>query len=416
MNRRPGAVVLGSDFRALAVVRSLARRGVPCALVDNLPRSAWFSRHVVARVRWRGPMDTPDFGAFLLRLGRDRFRDWVLFPMSDDTVALVAEEREQLRSAYRLTTPPPDTVRLAQDKRRLYALAEELGVPAPRTCCPATADELVSIELPFPVVVKPANSASLQAAARKKALAARDPDELLAAYRTVAGLVGNEGLMVQELIPGDGASQFSVGAFCRDGHCLVALTVRRRRQFPVDFGLGSCFVESVEVPELIPLALTLIERMRLSGMVEVEFKRDPRDRRFKVLDVNPRAWGWHGLCRDCGVDLPHLQYLEATGAPLPECRVRYGPRWRRLLTDLPAALVEMRSGTLSPLAYARSFLGPTSRSVLDLRDPLPALGDVAVALGRLVGMVARGPRDVRSVRIAPLEAVESLGRDRRGEA
>jgi D-aspartate ligase len=33
----PGAVVLGSDFKALGVVRSLGRRGVPIVVVDNLP-------------------------------------------------------------------------------------------------------------------------------------------------------------------------------------------------------------------------------------------------------------------------------------------------------------------------------------------------------------------------------------------
>jgi D-aspartate ligase len=408
---RPGAVILGSDFRALALVRSLGRHHVPCAIVDNLPRSAWFSRHVVARVRWSGPMDTPEFGELLVRLGQERFRGWVLFPMSDDTVTLVAEGEERLRPFYRLTTSPLDVVRLAQDKRRLYALAEELGVPAPRTWCPATAGELTSSNLPFPVAIKPANSALLQAVARRKAFVVRDVKELLATYRTVMRLVGSDGLLVQEFIPGDGAWQFSVGAFCRDGDCLVALTARRRRQHPVDFGLSSSFVESVEVPELVPLARTLIGRMRLSGMVEVEFKRDPRDGQFKLLDVNPRTWGWHGLCQDCGVDLPYLQYLEACGEPLPACQVRYGPRWRRLLTDLPAALVEMRRGMLSPLAYARSFLGPTSRSVLDLHDPLPAVGDVAVAMGRLVGVVGRDLHDVGPSRIASARRPELLDHD-----
>jgi len=403
-----GAVVLGSDFRALAVVRSLGRRGIPCAVVDNLPRSAWFSRYLAARIRWRGPMGTPEFGTSLVRWGRERFRGWVLFPMTDDTVALVAEGRERFQALYALTTPSPQAVREVQDKRRLYALAEELGVPAPRTRYPSGADELASLDLPFPVVVKPANSIALQAAVRKKAFAARDPGQLLAVYRAAAALVGSEGLMVQELIPGDGTAQFSVGAFCRDGRCLAAMTVRRRRQFPVDFGLGSSFVESVEVPELIPPALALIERAGLSGMVEVEFKHDLREGRFKVLDVNPRAWGWHGLCQDCGLDLPYLQYLEATGAPLPECRLRYGHRWRRLLTDLPAALVEMRNGTLSPLAYARSFLGPTSRSVLDLHDPLPALGDVAVAVGRLAGIVVPARHGASPAGGVPPEAVVSL--------
>jgi predicted ATP-grasp superfamily ATP-dependent carboligase len=190
--------------------------------------------------------------------------------------------------------------------------------------------------------------------------------------------------MVQELIPGDGTAQLSVAAFCRGGRFLVAMTARRRRQYPVDFGLSSCFVEAVHLPELVGPAEALIELMGLSGMVEIEFKRDPRDGLPKLLDVNCRAWGWHSLCQSCGVDFPYIAFREAIGEPLPECRVRYGHRWRRLVTDLPAAYTEMRRGVLSPLAYLRSFIGPTSRSVLDASDPLPAIGDTAVAAWRLV--------------------------------
>ncbi len=38
--RMHGAVVLGSDFKALGVVRSLGRQGIPSVIIDNQPRSA----------------------------------------------------------------------------------------------------------------------------------------------------------------------------------------------------------------------------------------------------------------------------------------------------------------------------------------------------------------------------------------
>src|SRR5439155_1414069 len=130
--------------------------------------------------------------------------------------------------------------------------------------------------------------------------------ELAAHYARAVALLGADGLMVQELVPGGGSEQGSVAAFCREGRTLVAMTARRSRQYPVDFGLSSCFVEAVELPELLGPARRLLELMGLSGMVEVEFKRDRRDGRDKLLDVNPRAWGWHALCQQCGVDFPLL--------------------------------------------------------------------------------------------------------------
>jgi predicted ATP-grasp superfamily ATP-dependent carboligase len=387
--RRAGALVLGSDFRALGVVRSLGRRGVPSVLVDSLPRAAWFSRYVRGRARWTGSMRDPALCDLLLDLARRRRLDgWVLFPMQDDTVELVARHRDRLGSAFRVPTPGWPVVRQALDKRLTYSLAEQAGVACPRTWYPTCARDLERMQIRYPAVLKPACSIALQAATRRKAFVAASAGELAAHYAHATSLVGTDGLMVQELIPGGGRVQLSVAAYCRDGRVLVAMTARRSRQYPVDFGLSSSFVEAVELPELLGPARRLLELMGLSGMVEVEFKRDVRDGRDKLLDVNPRAWGWHALCQTCGVDFPLLAYRDALGEPLPECRVRYGPRWRRLLTDLPAAVVEVRRGESTALGYLRSFAGTTERSVLDARDPLPALGDAAVAAWR----VARGMR------------------------
>ncbi|HEY6399624.1 MAG TPA: hypothetical protein VIX82_19430, partial [Solirubrobacteraceae bacterium] len=58
-------VLLGSDFKALAAVRSLRRLGVPAVLVDNQPRAAWYSRYVQSRHDPLGPMSGQDFTRFL---------------------------------------------------------------------------------------------------------------------------------------------------------------------------------------------------------------------------------------------------------------------------------------------------------------------------------------------------------------
>jgi predicted ATP-grasp superfamily ATP-dependent carboligase len=385
----PGALVLGSDFRALGVVRSLGRRGVPSVLVDSLPRAAWFSRYVRGRARWAGSMRDPRLCDLLLDLARRRgLGGWVLFPMQDDTLELVARHRDLLRTAFRVPTPGWPVVRQALDKRLAYSLAGQAGVACPRTWYPTCARDLDRMDVAFPAVLKPACSIALQAATRRKAFVATSSGELGEHYARAVSLVGPDGLMVQELIPGGGDAQLAVAAYCREGRVLVAMTARRRRQYPVDFGLSSSFVEAVELPELLGPARRVLDLMGLSGMVEVEFKRDARDGRDKLLDVNPRAWGWHALCQACGVDFPFLAYRDALGESLPLWRVRYGPRWRRLLTDLPAAVVEMRRGESTALGYLRSFAGTTERSVLDARDPLPALGDAAVAAWR----VARGVR------------------------
>ncbi len=126
--------------------------------------------------------------------------------------------------------------------------------------------------------------------------------------------------------------------------------------------------------------------MRVSGMVEVEFKYDERDGQYKLLDINVRPWGWHTLCIACGLDFPYMQYCSALGqtpTALPT-RVDYRYHWTRMLTDIPAGMQEVRAGITTPLAYLRSLRGKTAFSVLDWHDPLPIFGDIWVAVSRVL--------------------------------
>ena len=413
---RPGVVVLGSDFKALGVVRSLGRRGIPCAVIDDFPRSAWFSRFVTRRFRWSGAMWGQAFLDFLLRLGREHhFEGWLLLPTQDEVVELVARNQALLSGVYRLVTQDWEIVRWAHDKRLAYQIAEELGIAYPRTWYPTSLTDLMRLEITLPAIIKPAVSIGLQYAIGRKVLPARSIAELIEQYRLAAGVIDPELLMIQEIIPGDGRTQYSAAVFAKAGVVVTGMTARRTRQYPVDYGLSSTFVEAIEMPGLLEVAGTLVNRLQLSGMVEIEFKRDDRDLAYKLLDINVRAWGWHTLCLACGLDFPYMQYLDALGETPEQVEPHYGHRWRRLITDIPAALHEMRAGVMSPASYLRSLAGDTVPSVLDYRDPLPALGDVLVALSRSLKSGSRGRALIASAGEATWDSADG-GVDRRPKA
>lgn len=386
----PGVVVLGSDFKALGVIRSLGRHGIPGIVVDSQPRSAWFSRYVTRRFLWHGSMEDPELADYLLQIGRDHhLRNWMLVAAQDDAVGLVAQHRDALGMMYRPTTPSWDVVRWAFDKRLTDRMAREVDVPYPGTWYPAHESDLDRLDIRFPAIIKPAISIRMQHSAHLKALPAATLDELHRQYRVATSLVSPDEIMVQETIPGGGDSQVSVATFCVDGEVTQAMTARRRRQYPIDFGLGSSFVEAVYLPELFAPAERLLRHMGASGMVEVEFKRDPRDGVYKLLDINIRPWGWHTLCIACGLDLPYIQYQHMVGQPRARVAPRYGTRWIRMATDMSAGIQEMRAGMSTPWRYGRSLLGRNTYSVLNWRDPLPAFGDLAVLVARFAHMKPR---------------------------
>jgi predicted ATP-grasp superfamily ATP-dependent carboligase len=388
LGREPGVLLLGSDFKALGVARSLGRRGVRVAIVDNLPRSAWFSRHVAKRVRWDESMSSVALLDFLLEIAGRGAEGWVLWPAQDDALELVARNSKRLSTAYKVITPPWEVLRQAHDKRLLHEAADEVGVQHPRTWYPPSERSLQALQVEFPAIIKPTVSIDLQHALGRKALPVRDMNQLLEGYRLAAGIVPADQLMVQEIIPV--AAQHSVAAFAVDGQVVSAMTARRTRQYPIDYGLSSTFVEAIEVAGLIEPASRILGRLGLSGMVEVEFIQDRRDGRPKLLDVNPRPWGWHTLCIACGLDFPAMQYAHALGRPVPRVTPHYGPRWIRLLTDVPAGWSYIKAGAMTPGAYFRSlFAGRTVGSVFDLSDPAPAAGDLAVAISRVTKALVR---------------------------
>jgi len=316
---------------------------------------------------------------------REKLKCWLLFPTDDEDVVLFARHHELLSAHYQLSVPAWDITRWMCDKRLLYQLAEDIKLDQPWTYCPRNREDLASLECPFPVILKPAMRLSFNRLTADKAWRFEDRASLLAGYDEACSLIDPEMLMIQEVVPGWGEAQFSFAALCKDGIPLASIVARRTRQFPMDFGRFSTFVETIDEPEVAASATRLLAATRFTGLVEVEFKKDPRNKQLKLLDVNPRVWGWHTLSRRAGVDFPYLLWRLVTGQSVPEVRGRSGESWMRMCTDVPVAIQEILKGRLSIRSYLRSLRGPKEAAVFAWDDPLPGILEIpllAAMMGR----------------------------------
>ncbi len=86
----------------------------------------------------------------------------------------------------------------------------------------------------------------------------------------------------------------------------ASLTARRARQHPREFGRAATYVETVEAPEIELYSERFLKAINYHGVVEIEYKRDPRSGQYKLLDVNARTWGFHSIGSASGVDFPYL--------------------------------------------------------------------------------------------------------------
>jgi D-aspartate ligase len=374
-----GAVVIGGDYQGLGIARSLGRHHIPVCVIDDETSIARSSRFVQNTLRVR---DLRTEQALLDALAQARSRlglsGWVLYPTREENDAGIAANRDALQRDFRVPTPALAATRQAWDKREVYRLAERLSIPVPRTWFPRSEQDLAAIEVDAPVVVKPAIKEHFFYATHAKAWRADTAAELLVAFRRATDIVPADEIIVQDMIPGDGQQQYAYCAFFRDGRPVASMTVRRRRQHPSDFGRASTFVETISLPELAEPSCRFLSAIGYYGLVELEYKRDPRDGVCKLLDVNARTWGYHTLGQAAGVDFPYLLFRDQIGAPVADAQARPGIRWIRLATDVPNAVRDIRAGLLRPGAYLRSLRGVHTEAVFSWRDPVPGLYELAL--------------------------------------
>jgi len=376
--RTLGAVVLGGDYQGLGIVRSLGRRGIPTCIVDDERSIAQFSRYTTQFLRLRSLRDGDSTVDTLIELAEQKnLHGWVLFPTRDEHVAAFSRRRAELSKVFRVPTPDWETVQWAWDKRNTYRLAKELGIPTPRTNTFESIDQLSQLDCENPpFALKPAIKEHFIYATKAKAWCATSHSELRDLFQKASELMSPSEAMIQEVIPGGGTQQYSYCAFFANGEAVGKMVARRRRQHPLQFGKASTHVETVDAPLVEELSERFLRAINYYGLVELEYKLDPRDSQYKLLDFNARTWGYHSLGLRTGVDFSYMLYADQIGLPLNYCKAPPGVSWVRMTTDIPAAFMAWRAGELNLKAYFKSLKDCDVEAVYSFNDPLPGLAEL----------------------------------------
>jgi D-aspartate ligase len=335
-----GAVIVGGAHGSLGLARSLGRRGIPvCFLTSDHP-IAKYSRYTGRTFAWAGPHHE-DAVELLLDLARcHRLDGWVLMAAGDAEMRLISKHHAELSSLFRVSVPPWDVARWAYDKRLTYQRAASLGIDHPLSYHPGNLQDVALLDCRFPVILKPAVHEHRNEFTNAKAWRCDDRATLVSRYEAAARMVGTHDIVLQELIPGGGDTQFSYAGVWDRGSPVASLTARRTRQYPIDFGITSTFVETVDQPEIEETACRFLRSLDYSGLVEVEFKYDQRDQRYKLLDVNARGWTWNALgsisrtC--CGWQRSGTRSGRSAAMPMLRGCMRRAMSWRRVMRCSPA--------------------------------------------------------------------------------
>jgi predicted ATP-grasp superfamily ATP-dependent carboligase len=353
----PVLVLGGAGVTALGVIRSLGRARIP--LLAVCPRN-----ELQARSRWyrqapllgdRNPVPS-ELAAYLAGLAINRA---VLIPCGDDWVKAASALPDELKDRYPASIPGPKTIGVLTNKWLFAETVERLGIPRPRTILLRSIEQMRNLseacyENTF---LKPI--ASMEFCERNKVKAF--PLKSKAHALELMGNRANEfPILLQEYITGPPTNYYLVDGFVDRERRIRALIARRRlRMYPVDFG-NSTLSETVSLHEVKGAVETLEylwSELEYRGIFDAEFKYDPRDGRFKIIEVNARPW-WHiGFVARCGVDLCRMSYLDALGLPFKSANgYPVGRRVAFLASDFRAYRA-MDAGLSGFLPWMRSWVG-----------------------------------------------------------
>ncbi len=372
---RPRAVVLGTAITGIAVIRSLGRMGVRVVGVDKDVLSAGYFSRYCRSVRSPDPeIDEGGYVRLLMDLGRRAGDRPVLFTTRDRETAIVSRHKAELSEHFRIPVADYDLVEQLVDKRKFYELIRDRDIDYPATFAPESIKDAVAVsgEVPYPCIVKPVDTIPFSRQFGMKCFFANDPDELIRGY-TRAATNGHE-VIVQEAIPGDEHCLYHLGGYFDQHSEPTGLFLQRKiRNCPELYGIGS-YAEGCDDPAIVRAGARFMKEIKYRGIGVVEMKKDPRDGRYKVLEVNARPWTQLWLVTNSGVNLPYLAYCDMIGEPAQkQLEFRAGLKWLCMSDDLRTCASRWRDGRLGLKEYAGSLRGKKVYSVLDPSDPVPFL-------------------------------------------
>lgn len=398
----PGRSSKSISIIALALTRSLGRRGVPVVRVhpNRLDRSLDSKYCTKVEI-------SPDFYEseeqlldFLLAMASRYEGNRLLIPASDDCAWFVAKYHDALSTVFAVVAPTMDVMEAIIDKRSQYERASSLGIPIPETYFPNDLDEVVKLApglSNYPYVIKPVVAHTWRRASMKdvsqgkKGFAVHTPEELIGRYETIAQ--GDRKIMIQEVIGGPDDRLFTFLSYFDSQSRPVAYCIRKKiRQFPVDFGYCTLTV-SCHDDTVSDQSIRLLRGIGFHGISGVEWKLDPRSGEYKLIEINPRAVNTSAIAAACGVDLPYIAFQDKLGNVTDEgSEWLDGIKWINWEQDIWASRVLQQRGKLSWRQWFQSIAGRKVDAVFASDDLRPFGGYFIGFLKTLLTRLWRGPR------------------------
>src|SRR5438874_554460 len=181
----------------------------------------------------------------------------------------------------------PDSIDLAEDRKRFGALLSELGIPQPENGTATSFEEAKECaeRIGYPVMVRP----SYVLGGRAMAIV-YDEDSLDEYMRTAVDASPERPVLIDKFL--ERAAEFDVDALADEETCVVAGIQEHIEEAGIHSGDSSCVLPPVRIEEehletMRHYTQQLARALNVRGLMNIQFAI--KDDRVYVLEVNPRA-------------------------------------------------------------------------------------------------------------------------------
>lgn len=223
----------------------------------------------------------------------DRYNIKIVLPFIDPSIEIAAECK-RLNPEIFTPVSGADVIKAMFDKATAADWFEKAEISIPET--------YNNRNCKFPAIAKPRTGSA------SKGIFIIETAEQL------AGIENTGNYLIQEYIPK--CDEYTVDCYVTADDEIKCIVPRIRL---ATAGGEVIRTETRRIPELITTSAEVIKHLNLKGAVTLQFIHDINNRRFLLMEINPRLGGGVICSVFAGADIPKMIIQEALGEKVPEC-------------------------------------------------------------------------------------------------
>jgi D-aspartate ligase len=384
------ALIMGLHYSSLQIAASLGRKGIPIFGHDRRGDAIGLHSRYVRKIEV--PQAGEGLKNHLIDFAKKMDKPIVYFPLSDEYLIFLVEYWEPLSDYYFFPMSKPEVVAKLVSKTQTSGILSQLGISHPKTI--VLKKGCVSFpspnDIPLPYIIKPnykhkwENDPKIQEfiGYGNRVLLIKDSSTLQEAIKILNTI---DDMILQEFIPGSSESYYYyVGYRDRKGRIVTSYLGNKIRTLPDCLG-SETLLKSVHNLELLKYGDEILHRLDLNGPAGIDFKYDPRDNKFKVVEINCRI----GI-NDCylakfGIDLPYLYYLDSQKIEVkPQRNYPANVTWYDPFRDLDWMREYHSSKGVSWVLWLMQLFRHDTYALFDWSDPAPFMKAILQLLIRIM--------------------------------